>query len=562
MLYTKFRLVLAVSLPALLFVYLCLVITANVQAQTSTTRQRPNRNNSATSITTNARAEQLITVGVAAFEQGDLANARTLLQQAVEINPQDATAHNFLGAVADQSGDIAAAERYFASAARLAPRWASARNNHGAALMRLNRKREAAAEFEATLSIDPKQLNALVNLAQIHFARGDAASFKTASDLFTRAYAIAPDADIARALTVIALRRNDTDAARARYLDYASLAATTARNTTADAAKHAELGGALLEAGLIDEAEKELSLANKLDPANGDSIVSRARVHLARKEIPAAGRVLETAVARGIDSAPIYALLAEVYEQSGHPENAIPAMRLAITRDPQSEKYRFAYGILLANSLAPAAAVIRLEEALKTFPNSARLWFALGLARFKENKPDEAVRAFTRAIELDSKFAPAYAYLGMTRVESGQYAEGVEWYEKSLKADPKLAVVHYLIADTLLKETDADNARIESHLKRALEADATLTPARLALGKFYSRTNRWSEAGSELERVVSSTPGLAEAHYQLGRVYGRLKRPAEAQAALLKFKSLSDKQKEQEQLERRDIMRRLSDVLF
>ena len=140
---------------------------------------------------------------------------------------------------------------------------------------------------------------------------------------------------------------------------------------------------------MLAEAEKELSLAVKLDPANTDAVIQLARLFLTRKEIPSAGRTLEAAVARGVDSAPVYALLAEVYEQSGHPENAIPAMRLAIQRDPQSEKYRYAYGILLTNALAPAAAVIRLEEALKTFPDSARLWFALGLAHFKESKSDE-----------------------------------------------------------------------------------------------------------------------------------------------------------------------------
>ena len=71
-----------------------------------------------------------------------------------------------------------------------------------------------------------------------------------------------------------------------------------------------------------------------VDPSNADSVVRLARVHLARKDIPSAGRTLEGAVARGVESAAVYALLAEVYEQSGHPENAIPAMRLSnIGRD-------------------------------------------------------------------------------------------------------------------------------------------------------------------------------------------------------------------------------------
>ena len=53
---------------------------------------------------------------------------------------------------------------------------------------------------------------------------------------------------------------------------------------------------------------------------------------------------------------------------------------------------------------------------------------------------------------------------------------GITLYEKALQVDPKLTVVHYLIADALLKQTDADPARVESHLKRAVESDSIFAP--------------------------------------------------------------------------------------
>jgi tetratricopeptide (TPR) repeat protein len=206
--------------------------------------------------------------------------------------------------------------------------------------------------------------------------------------------------------------------------------------------------------------------------------------------------------------------------------------------------------------------VIRLNEALQSFPQSARLWLALGLANLKMSKNSEAAQAFDHAIELDPKFAQAYAYLGMTRVAVGEYEEGARLYEQALQRDPKLAVVHYLIADALLKQTDADITRIEAHLKRAIQMDTTYAPAQLALGKLYARTGRLTEAAAELERVITLDPNLAEAYYQLGRAYSRLKRAAEAQTALATFRRLSDSQKQQQQDELRDVVRRLADVLF
>ncbi len=503
---------------------------------------------------------QLLAEGLAALEHGDASTARNLLEQALVVDPRSAEAHTYLGILADRASDLNNALRHFALAARLAPRSAKTRNNYGAILLRLDRKTEAAAEFEASLRLDPNQAKALVNLAQIRFESNTPEGLRAADELFRRADALAPDLEIARALTVIALRRNDPQAAANHYQSYARLLKSSENRLTV--AMRSELGGALMEAGLLAEAEAELEGALSLEPANVDIILRLARVHLARKDFPAAGRTLEGALARKVEAASIYALLAVVYEKSGHIENAIPAMRLAIQLDPQSEKYRFQYGLLLTDLDAPAAAVIRLNEALQSFPTSARLWLALGLANLKMNKTYEAAQAFNHAIELDPKFAQAYACLGMTRVDFGQYGEAVRLYEQALQREPKLGVVHYLIAETLLRQTAADPARVEAHLKQAIQMDGTYAPARLALGMLYARNARLTEAAGELERCIALDPNLAEAHYQLSRAYSRLNRPAQAQTALATFKRLSDTQKEQALKDRKEIVDRLASVLF
>src|SRR5437870_4536916 len=291
-------------------------------------------------------------------------------------------------------------------------------------------------------------------------------------------------------------------------------------------------------------------------------ILQLARAHLSRKDVPAAGRTLESAVSRGIQSGEIYASLAEVYEVSGHVENAIPAMRLAIERDPHNETYRFRYAMLLTDTKVPAAAIIRLQEALKLFPDSVKLWFALGVAQSASNQTTEAMQALEHALKLDPRCAPALAYLGVTLATQGSYTEAVEYYEKSLAINDRTAVVHYLAADAILNQTAADTARAEAHLTRALELDPALSAARLARAKIYMRGNRFAEAATELEQVVAAEPNLAAAHYQLGRAYIRLKRKAEGDAELEKFKALSDSEKEQAQNQQRDIVRRLANVRF
>ena len=506
--------------------------------------------------------EILIAEGLSAFNRDDLSSARSSFERVLRLSPSDVTAHTYLGFIADHAGDLKEAEQHFSAAAASAPNLASARNNYGAILMRTGQLARAAVQFEASIKLDPRQPNSLVNLAQIRFAGGTPKDLAQAYDLFTRAHSLAPDNEIARALTVVALRRQDQAAVATHYQDYAARMANKNVTGSSVAAARLELGRALLEAGMFMEAEAELTAAVNLDPSNQESVVNLARVYIAHKNLVSAGKTLEAAVARGVEAAPIYALLAEVYGQTGHPENAIPAMRLAIQLDPGSEKYRFAYGILLTNVYAPAAAAIRLEEALKSFPNSPNLWFALGLAYFKNERMDQAETAFKRSIELDGKFAPAFAYRGMIRVQAGSYADAIALYEIALQLNPKLTIVHYLIADTLQKTPDPDAARVESHLKRAVEADSTFVPARLSLGKLYMRAQRWSAAATEFEQAIKVDPNAAETYYQLGRTYMRLKRTAEAQAAMATFKKLSDSQKESETNELREIVKRLTNVRF
>jgi Tfp pilus assembly protein PilF len=506
-------------------------------------------------------AESLVAQGVLALEQNDLAEAKRIFLKAVELNSNDATAHTYLGIVNDREGDLKTAERHFAAAVRNDPRSASAHNNHGASLLKLGRTKEAATEFVASLNLNKNQPNALINLGQLRLNSGTPAALNEALTLFEQAYKLQPDTETARALVVISLRLGKRESAANYYRQYA---ATLARPDAVkpSVANRTELGVALLENALVTDAVTELTAAVNADPSNPEAILHLAKAYLKANDIPQAGRVLESAVARGIDTAPIYALLATVYEKGNHIENAIPAMRLAIQRDPKSETYRFIYGILLINALAPEAAVIRLKEAMELFPNSSRLWLALGIAHFKAGRNDEAAKSLTRSIELDPTYAPAFVYLGMTQVETGDYKSAISTYESGLRLNPKLTIVDFLIADVMMKQTDSDYGIIESHLLKSVKADPKYARARLALGKLYLRKSRLAEAAAEFEKVIDLESTVAEAYYQLGLTYRRLKRSEEATVLFDKFKSLSESQKEQAAKDRRDVINRLATVLF
>jgi Flp pilus assembly protein TadD len=323
------------------------------------------------------------------------------------------------------------------------------------------------------------------------------------------------------------------------------------------------------ELGQADDLRMAQSLLERAAKITSDPEISKAlvttvlalsRAQMLKKDLHAAGRTLETAVASGMEDAKIYAALAEVYEADGHYENAIPAMRLALQRDPQNEAYHFRYGLLLTDSHAPGAGMVRLQQALKQFPNSARLWLALGIAQLTYGQNTEAENSFKRSLALDPKAVPALAYLGVTYVERGLYDQAIGFYEQAIKLNPQLAALHYLVADTILKTATPDTARAEKYLKRATELDPNLAAAYLIWARLSVRDNRYSEAAPLLERAVLLEPELLEAHYQLSRVLMKLKRTDEANRELAIFKALNEKQTARN--EPREIARRLANVRF
>jgi tetratricopeptide (TPR) repeat protein len=355
------------------------------------------------------------------------------------------------------------------------------------------------------------------------------------------------------------LANNEKSRAAAEFAEYITAQKTQSPDKIKRDTAFAE---ALFASGLPNEARQESELLLSAENHNVGALILLSKIYVQQKNIAAAGRLLESAVASGMDDAKIYVALAEVYEAGGYLENAIPAMRLAIKKEPKNDSYRSLYGLLLVNSKAPAAAVIRLEEALKEFPDSPRLWSVLGMAYFDDNKLAEAQKSFEKALSQDSKLVPAMAYLGAIAGEQGRYIEAAKIYQRAIDLNEKIALLHYLLAETLLKMTETDEARVESALKRAIDLEPNLTSAHLSLGRFYVRQSRWAEAVISLERAAKLEPERAEIFYQLGRVYTRLKRPGESQAALAKFKQINDMQKEQKETDRRELVRRLAKVRF
>ena len=102
-----------------------------------------------------AEAENYVSDGISYFQAGDDSLAILSWRKALEIIPEDAEVHNFLGIALHRYGNVEEALQEFKKAVKLKPDYYQAQNNMGYMLFLLNRYNAAMAAFNRSLAGNP-----------------------------------------------------------------------------------------------------------------------------------------------------------------------------------------------------------------------------------------------------------------------------------------------------------------------------------------------------------------------------------------------------------------------
>jgi tetratricopeptide (TPR) repeat protein/tRNA A-37 threonylcarbamoyl transferase component Bud32 len=469
---------------------------------------------------------------VLANKLNDAARARELLEQVLADDPiherASALLEELLARTQEWAGLVALVER-------------KAKNLRGAAKVealcyaaeiyedRLSDLGKARLRFEEALSVDPHDLTAIKGLERIYAREGNAqellANLRTQVEL-----AATPRQKIGLLERIGGILEEE-------FVDR-ERAAATFEQIVAIEPGHDAANTAL--ARLYRHLHRFDALAETLDRHAKGVDDERRKVEL----LLAAARVLMVDV--------------------GAPERALATAQRVLSIDPENAQALELVARLQAQTGDAAAALSateRLAEGERDPAKKAELWIRAGKILEERGDKDRAIEKYKLALDADPRSAAAFACLRVIYSERGDAHGAAELLIREIAATDGPVAKSKLYAElgTLRRERLGDAAGARDAFLRALELDATNTPAARGLGELAFADGNWAEAAKYLEPLLSRTSELATdvargVAVAAGDAFRKLGVFDKAQRAYLNAKALAP--------DDRDVLERVAELTF
>ncbi len=184
-----------------------------------------------------------------------------------------------------------------------------------------------------------------------------------------------------------------------------------------------------------------------------------------------------------------------------------------------------------------------LEKIVELDPESVRAHQLLGDALFAQELFQEAAAEYETAAKIEPRNAALLFSLGNAYFEQLEFERTAEVYQRVLELDPFHAEAHLMQGSCLLRLGRPQGAI--PLLRRALELHPELIGAHVPLGRALVMLDRTEEAIEHLE-LGADTDTDGSIHYQLFNLYRQLGQKEKAESALRisqKLRSASERQR-------------------
>jgi tetratricopeptide (TPR) repeat protein len=516
-------------------------------------------------------------LGLVYARMQDYPSAIVEYRKAIALDPDYDDAHNNLGLAYKEMGNIGGAVGEFRQAKRLSPNFPDFRQNLASALMEV----APAAAIEELKELEAK----FPTFEVCHVCLGNGLMWenevKEAEAEFEMAVKLDPsDPDPHRGLGDIRQKQKNYEAALAEYRIAERLAPD-------DAAAYESAGKLLLEKKDYDGAVAELKRAEPLAQSNwevhemcGKALLADGKAELAVAEFkeaialdPHQGQVM-TEFGEALEKEGDWVGALEQYRKGALSEaNRVAKMRAGQSyrvweKDPQKEyrlaKARFNDYLLSLKAAGNKDEATELKKRVATLTNSGSMRQKMleamraGDEAIKERRMDEAVTSFQQAVALGHKLPPgdenlivALGRLGNAYAFQQNYAQAEEAFHQELKIIEKTFGPNYpRVTDPLfylgsMAAGRKDYAAAEGYFSRALAVNlksfgekSTRTSESLrTMAGLYMAQADWAKAEPFLLRALKASEAAAGPDdnltlvplYGLCDLYDRWEKPDQSQ---------------------------------
>lgn len=321
-------------------------------------------------------------------------------------------------------------------------------------------------------------------------------------------------------------------------------------------------------ANVLDETDKYLSAAEKIDPRAADVKLARGRYLMARGKLGEAEVAMKSAALAAPGKVPPLLELGDLYlRMPGRQAESLAAYRRAVEIDPKNAGAFYGLGAAAAANGRRADAIAALETAAALQPRDASAFRAIAglqleagafgkalsaidgaLARqpklvplmldradvlSRAGRSDDAIQQLQKAADAAPRSFEVRVKLGDTFVAAGKAAQAQAQYLKAIELEPKHPLAYNNLA-WLTVERKGDVKMAVEWSKQAVALAPDAAAFRDTLGWALRAAGDLPAAISSLKRAVELDPKGAGYQYHLGIAQAENQNSTEARSTLNK----------------------------
>ncbi len=274
------------------------------------------------------------------------------------------------------------------------------------------------------------------------------------------------------------------------------------------------------QAGDLEAAAASYEAILEKHSENFDALFLLGTLHLQRREIDDACKLLKKALILKPDHAMAHNNLGTTFQVKGQLEKAEECYHRACVLKQDDPKIHSNLGDIYREQGNFDKAVISYKNAMRHNPDSAESHCNLGALFQEMGRVDDAVGCYHRALELKPAYALAHSNLGMALQELGELNEAVECCLKASQLAPDSEVLQNNLG-TALKGLRQFNDAAECY-RNAIALKPDYAEAHNNLGTISLEQKEFHKAVDCYKRAIELKPDYAMAYSNLGMVWREL----------------------------------------